>query len=203
MHLLLFEVTPFPERRNEYLDIAARLKAELERVGGCQHIERFRNLGHAEKLLSFQIWTDEASIVAWRNNTAHQGVQLHGRDHVFEDYRLRVAEVMPLGADAAGDPSGLADAAARGRLVVVLQSGASYLPPAQREGLVSQSFASLYRADQYLHVIEPAADQLERLRALQCAHPEHCHVAIVTRDYGMFERREAPQVRPPIHREHH
>lgn len=194
MHLLLFEVTPFPERRNEYLDIAARLKAELERVGGCQHIERFRNLAHPEKLLSFQLWTDEAAIVAWRMNAAHQDVQIHGRDKVFEDYRLRVAEIAPPDGDARQQ----ADAASRGRLVLVMQSGSSFLPPAQRDGLKAQSFASLYRADQYLHVVEAMPTQLDRLETLRMADPAHHHLARVTRDYGMFERGEAPQQRPPV-----
>lgn len=194
MHLLLFEVTPFPERRNEYLDIAARLKAELERVGGCRHIERFRNLAHPDKLLSFQLWADEASIVAWRTNVAHQDVQLYGRDKVFEDYRLRVAAIQPPENDALEQ----ADAASRGRAVLVMQSGVSYLPPAHRDGLQVQSFASLYRADQYLHVIQPTPAQLARIQALRTADPAHHHLASVTRDYGMFERGEAPQQRPPV-----
>lgn len=194
MHLLLFEVTPFPERRNEYLDIAARLKPELERVGGCQHIERFRNLVHPDKLLSFQLWTDEASIVAWRMNLAHQDVQLYGRDKVFEDYRLRVAGILP----AETDVTAQADAASRGRSVLVMQSGVAYLPPAHREGLEVQSFASLYRADQYLHVIHPTPAQLDQVHALRALDPAHHHLAQVTRDYGMFERGEAPQHRPPV-----
>lgn len=194
MHLLLFEVTPFPERRNEYLDIAARLKAELERVGGCHHIERFRNLAHPEKLLSFQLWADEAAIVAWRLNAAHQDVQLHGREKVFEDYRLRVAEIAPSSEDAVQQT----DAAARGRLVLVMQSGTSYLPPEHREGMRVQSFASLYRADQYLHVIEAAPAHLDQVQTLRAADPTHHYLARVARDYGMFERGEAPQHRPPV-----
>lgn len=206
MHLLLFEVTPFPERRNEYLDIAARLKAELERTGGCRHIERFRHLRHAEKLLSFQIWEDEASLVAWRNNSAHQEVQVYGREMVFENYRLRVAEAIPDWQNAIGTSSArLTDAAAGDRLVVVLQSDLPYLAspqlsPAAREALDVQSFASLYRADQYVHLIQARPDQLETLRDLGQGDPRHSHAAVVTRDYGLFDRSEAPQQRPPVAR---
>lgn len=201
MHLLLFEVTPFPERRNEYLDIAARLKPELERSGGCLHIERFRNLVEADHLLSFQLWEDEASLVAWRRNAAHRDMQLHGRDKVFEDYRLRVAEVQPSEEHSGPVPAALADAAANGRLVMVMQSASASPHPAQCAGLRVESFASLYRADQYLHVIQPDAGQVPRVFALRAADPEQCHLAVVTRDYGMFERQEAPEPAPAAHRQ--
>jgi heme-degrading monooxygenase HmoA len=191
MHLLLFEVTPFPERRAEYLEIAARLKPELEKSGGCRFIERFQNVAHPDQLLSFQLWEDDAAIAAWRMNTAHHDVQLYSRGNVFADYRLRVAAVQ------AGAGTEVTGAAARQRAVAVVRTTLPALPGSARGDLSVQSFMSLYREGQYLHLTTPAPAQLARISTLADAVPnEGCHVAIVTRDYGMFERGEAPQVCP-------
>ncbi len=62
-------------------------------------------------------------------------------------------------------------------------------PPGAR----THSFASVYRQGRYAHVIEPGEAPLDDLKAFCCMnHGDACHVGLVTRDYGMFERREAP-----------
>ena len=200
MHMLMFEVTPFPDRRNEYLDIAARLKPELERSGGCRFIERFQHSTAAEHLLSFQLWDDEAAITAWRTNLAHHDVQLYSRENVFEDYRLRVAEVVQGWHADSALLARVTEAASAGRLVVAQQSGQPLLPLAQHDALDVVGYTSLYRADQYLHLLQPQPDQFDAIGKLATATPDSCHVAIVTRDYGMFERDEAPQVCPVARR---
>lgn len=184
MHMLLFEVTPGPDRMNEYLDIATRLKIELERSGGCHFIERFRRLDDPEKLLSFQLWESEEAITDWRTHRSHKEVQIYGRNGVFEDYRLRVARVLPDEEKLAHD---------LGRTVAVFQSGSPYLRATLPEGSRAQAFASVYRQGRYVHVIEPGSARLEELGMFCSAqHCDECHVGLVTRDYGMFERDEAP-----------
>ena len=37
---------------------------------------------------------DEAALTAWRVHAGHHGAQEAGRAQVFEDYRLRVAQVV-------------------------------------------------------------------------------------------------------------
>ena len=56
MYAVIFEVEPEPERRQDYLDIAARLRPELERIDGFVSVERFQSLTNPGKILSLSFW---------------------------------------------------------------------------------------------------------------------------------------------------
>jgi len=94
MIAVIFEVIPAPGRKQEYLDIAAALRPELEKQDGFISIERFASLTNEGKVLSLSFWRDEEAIRAWRNLDAHRNAQTRGRSGVFSDYRLRVASVV-------------------------------------------------------------------------------------------------------------
>jgi heme-degrading monooxygenase HmoA len=94
MIAVIFEVWPAPGRRETYLDLATRLKPELEAIVGFISVERFESLTTPGKLLSLSVWRDEAAVAAWRAVEAHRGAQTAGRGGVFADYRLRVASVI-------------------------------------------------------------------------------------------------------------
>jgi heme-degrading monooxygenase HmoA len=94
MYAVIFEVEPDPERRQEYLDIAARLRPELEKIDGFISIERFQSLADEGKILSLSFWRDAAAVAAWRRQRQHRAAQRAGRGGIFRDYRLRVAEVV-------------------------------------------------------------------------------------------------------------
>jgi heme-degrading monooxygenase HmoA len=94
MVVVIFEVWPAPGRRAEYLDIAAQLRPELEKVDGFISVERFQSLGDEGKVLSLSFWRDEEAVRAWRNTEDHRRAQGKGRGGVFADYRLRVASVL-------------------------------------------------------------------------------------------------------------
>ena len=91
---VIFEVWPAQGHRDEYLDIAAQLKPELEKFEGFISIERFQSLTDPRKLLSLQFWRDEECVMRWRNFAPHRSAQEHGRDGVFDEYRLRVVSVL-------------------------------------------------------------------------------------------------------------
>ena len=93
MIAVIFEVEPDPAHRQEYLDTAAALRAELEAIDGFISVERFESLGRPGKLLSLSFWRDEEAVKRWRNLAPHRDAQMRGRQGVFRDYRLRVAEV--------------------------------------------------------------------------------------------------------------
>lgn len=93
MIAVIFEVLPTAEGYPEYLDHAARLRPLLEQVDGFISIERFKSLTHEGKILSLSFWRDEAAVRAWREHPEHRRTQAAGRAGVFDDYRLRVAEV--------------------------------------------------------------------------------------------------------------
>ncbi len=94
MMAVIFEVTPAPGQRGAYLDAAAALKPLLGQIDGFISIERFESLAHPGKLLSLSFWRDEEAVARWRQQEAHRSTQVAGRDHVFADYRLRVAAVV-------------------------------------------------------------------------------------------------------------
>jgi len=94
MIAVIFEVWPADGRKQTYLDIAAELRLELERIDGFLSIERFQSLSDETKILSLSFWRDEAAVAAWRNTEHHRSAQQAGRGGVFRDYRLRVAHVL-------------------------------------------------------------------------------------------------------------
>ena len=94
MIAVIFEVWPTDGRAGEYFDLAASLKADLERIDGFISIERFESLTTKGKYLSLSFWHDEEAVRAWRNLQAHRRAQAKGRGGVFADYRLRVASVV-------------------------------------------------------------------------------------------------------------
>ena len=94
MYVVIFEVKPTAGGKDEYLDIASRLRRELETVDGFIAIERFESLAQPGKILSLSTWRDETAIRRWRERAPHQEAQEKGRTALFEHYRIRVAEVI-------------------------------------------------------------------------------------------------------------
>ena len=93
MIAVIFEVWPAEGRAGEYLDLAASLRGDLEKIDGFISVERFESLTTKGKYLSLSFWRDEDAVRAWRNLDRHRRAQAKGRGGVFADYRLRVASV--------------------------------------------------------------------------------------------------------------
>src|ERR1700730_14716919 len=130
MLALLFEVTPKPDAYQRYLDIAASLRPALDKHDGLLFIDRYRSLTRPGTILSHSLWRDEASLAAWRTFEPHHNAQVSGREHVFADYRLRIAHVVFARAPQTGDwrPSRLSsynEVAARPprHIVIAMSSG--------------------------------------------------------------------------------
>ena len=94
MYAVIFEVEPKAGRQDEYLDLAARLKPELEKIDGFISVERCSSLTTPGKILSLSVWRDEAAIAHWREHAQHRAAQLRGRAEIFRDYRIRIASVV-------------------------------------------------------------------------------------------------------------
>ena len=82
MYIVAFEVWPAEGHTQDYFNIAAELKADLEKVDGFISVERFESVTAPGKFLSLSFWRDEAAMQTWYT---------HGR---FSDYRIRVASVV-------------------------------------------------------------------------------------------------------------
>jgi heme-degrading monooxygenase HmoA len=94
MIAVIFELTPAPGRKQEYLDLATALKSELDRTDGFISIERFESISNPGHFVSLSFWRDEEAVRAWRNLAGHREAQAKGRGGIFSGYRLRVAQVL-------------------------------------------------------------------------------------------------------------
>jgi len=204
---LFFEVQTREGHRDQYLDLAASLRPELDAIGGCLFIDRFRSLSRDNLLLSYQIWQDEAALTAWRVHGRHHKVQEIGREKVFSDYRIRIAQVIhearpgqpvwqPERRTPYNDP-----ARRQPTYVLVAESKSGKLPVKTDWG--RDVFESVYRDGCFAHLIDvpdspSGIDFGTRLFADQTT--EYFRILEVMRDYGMYDRTEAPQYYPPVER---
>jgi heme-degrading monooxygenase HmoA len=216
MFAVIFTVQPFKERWNDYLELAKFLKPKLEAIEGFIDNERFESKRTKGRLLSLSTWRDEKAVVRWRTLGEHRGVQERGRFEIFEDYRLSVGEITsdsdpPKGLTVVEQrfdetAAGSAKAATIVELVPrpgeALGATAQTLPAQldldpRQDGLVdAEAFESIYNPGKVLLLAlwrdavsahgwnppSPASAETVRVRQVR-----------IIRDYGMFDRREAPQ----------
>jgi heme-degrading monooxygenase HmoA len=197
MLALFFEVLPKPDHEDHYFRHVGMLKPVLEKHTGMTWLDRFKSLSRDRVILSHQLWKDDAAIVGWREDRQHQGSQTAGRYTHFEDYRIRIAELfakvarggpveqVELGPDATGD---------------YIIAGHSNGKPLHG---FDESFASVNTADAYVSLATVAgAEDAGKLLA-RLSDDESMSwgfAARMTRDYGMFDRDQAPQDYPPVER---
>lgn len=93
MYAVIFEVEIADNKKDQYLEIAAHLKEQLVKMPGFISIERFQSLVNEGKLLSLSFWEEEKHLLAWKKNIDHMAAQKKGRESIFKDYRIRIAEV--------------------------------------------------------------------------------------------------------------
>jgi heme-degrading monooxygenase HmoA len=94
MIAVIFEGIAQDAQKDAYLDAAARLRPLLASIDGFVSIERFQSLTTPGKILSLSFWRDEEAVRQWRNLEQHREVQALGRRSIFEEYRIRVAQVV-------------------------------------------------------------------------------------------------------------
>src|SRR5262245_6398547 len=218
MFVVIFEVQPKKARWDDYLGLAKQLKPKLEATDGFIDNERFKSKRDEGRLLSLSTWRDEKAVVRWRTHGEHHGVQEKGRFEIFQDYHLRVGEVTadtrpPSGLSVAEqrfDATETGDAKAVTITEIIPANGTPIAPdrvPAQlgldrvKDGPVHHElFESIYNAGKLVLLASwrdaEAAVSFEP-RTLASAAIRHRRVRII-RDYGMFERREAPQYYPEV-----
>lgn len=94
MIAVIFEVMPHPDRKSDYLDMAALMRPLVNEIDGFISVERFQSLTTPDKLLSLSFFRDEAAIADWHRLTKHRAAQSAGRSGMFTDYHLRIAHVV-------------------------------------------------------------------------------------------------------------
>ena len=93
MIAVIFEVVLDPAQGERYFDLAQALKEKLDQADGFISIERFRSLADEDKYVSLSFWRDREAVEAWYAVPSHRKAQEEGRNGIFQDYRIRVAEV--------------------------------------------------------------------------------------------------------------
>jgi len=215
MFSAMLEVNPIPEQFDAYLGMARMLRPELEAIDGFIDNTRYASLTRQGWLLSLSSWRDEKSLVRWRVSANHHKVQQAARDSVFADYRLRIGQIVADTCVPAGQTllEQRLDATQTGvgKAVTLLdakrapdwvrQAGADAVAKslgldAAVSGLVAwDAFDALMTPGDVIAVATwddlAAAQAFERKATL----PEGVrlrHIRVI-REYGMFDRREAPQ----------
>jgi heme-degrading monooxygenase HmoA len=214
MFSVVFEVHPKSSQWDAYLGHAKRLKPVLEQMDGFIDNTRYRSLTRDGWLVSLSTWRDEKSLVRWRTQADHHRVQHQGRLQVFEDYHLRVGEIVSDTAPPAGQivRNQRLDETETGRFKYLAlieatwprEDVAASAPEEIARRLWNAGVGGLQTWEVFdavlapgdilliiaLHDADAAAavqanttmDKGTRLRTLR-----------VVRDYGMHDRREAPQ----------
>jgi heme-degrading monooxygenase HmoA len=93
MFSVIFEVLPRKENWEDYLGNAKMLRPELEQIDGFVDNIRYKSLTRVGWILSLSNWRDEKSLVRWRTRMRHHEVQQKGRDEILADYHLRVGQL--------------------------------------------------------------------------------------------------------------
>jgi heme-degrading monooxygenase HmoA len=212
MFSVIFEVNRKPDHIDEYLQEAKHLTPILRKIAGFIDNERFESQGRKGWLLSHSTWRDEKSVVRWRTDVDHHGVQEKGRFQIFQDYHLRVGEVV---ADTA-PPESLreerfdettAGVAKYTTLTEVTPLG-GVVPADGLPGRLGLDIGAeaVFDHDVFASIVTPGKLALlvgwktaDAARAWSPAPIDGAlrhRVVRVIRDYGMFDRREAPQFFP-------
>ncbi|KAL7930226.1 hypothetical protein V8C35DRAFT_313302 [Trichoderma chlorosporum] len=221
MFVVLFEVHPSAEKKSLYLDIGKTLRPELLQIDGFIDNIRYNSLSQPGWILSLSTWKDEKSLVRWRTRGLHHGAQEKGRREVFLDYRLRICEVtadthIPEGHEIKEQRldvtrTGNAEAVL---LISIEKTGLENPTPEatfeyfrlefnQIDNLVSWDIfdAVLDPGDILAYLSFATADAASQfLQTFAVKEDIRYRGARVIRDYGMYNRHEAPQFYPEIAR---
>lgn len=205
MLALFFEVNPRSDGGwDRYLAIAAGLRPLLAEQEGMLFIDRYKSLLRPSTILSHSLWIDEAALAAWRSHGLHHCAQAEGRQQVFDDSRLRIAHVTDTvvpDRDTLSSPvrSSYRDRAGSAARMIVMAEGCGEL--ANVRARPTDFFESLNREGERLWLFD-AVDDAEGVAIASDLHTAGltARVCEVERDYGMFDRTEAPQYHPPVAR---
>ena len=217
MFSVVFEVHPKSDQWDAYLGNAKMLRPELERVDGFVDNIRYKSLTREGWILSLSGWRDEKSVVRWRTTMSHHMVQEKGRAEILLDYHLRVGQItadtrIPKGQAlmeqrldetevGEGTTLTLLDAKRPSpSRVLSPEEYARYLDlPAQAEGMLAWDvFEAVLTPGDLMLLISWRTERVAQAFEKTVKRPSDGRFrrVRVVRDYGMFDRREAPQYYP-------
>jgi heme-degrading monooxygenase HmoA len=222
MFSVIFEVHPKAAQWDAYLGNAKMLRPELEQVEGFIDNIRYKSLKREGWILSLSSWRDEKSVVRWRTKMRHRMVQDKGRSEILLDYHLRVGQItqdtrIPEGHVLAEQRLDETEVGEGTTIILIdakrpVQWAETSNPTDYAEYLgLDPSAGGMIGWDVFDAVLTPGdvilllswriKEHAEAFENRVCL-PEHGRLRRirVVRDYGMFDRREAPQYYPEVAR---
>src|SRR6267378_7103627 len=218
MFSVIFEVRPKSDKWEAYLDAAKMLRPELEEVDGFVDNIRYKSLTREGWVLSLSSWRDEKAVVRWRTRVRHHDAQERVRREIFLYYRLRVGQLtkdtnIPEGYEL--HEQRLDETEVSEGTTVILIDGkrpsewvrntsaedvARWLGlPSKAEALVSWDVFDAVLTPGDIILLMSWRDQLEAEafeKTVSLQESARLRRVRVVRDYGMYDRREAPQYYP-------
>ena len=219
MFSVIFEVQPKPEQWDTYLDNAKMLRPELEQVPGFVDNVRYKSLTREGWILSLSGWRDEKSVVRWRTEMRHHAVQKKGRSEILLDYHLRVGQIthdthVPDGQHIEEQRLDETEVGEGTTVTLITATRPTEWAKTSNAADCSEYLglnryaAGLLAWNVFEAVLTPGdlilllswRDKDDALRYREATHlpgTARLRQVRVVRDYGMFDRREAPQYYPP------
>jgi heme-degrading monooxygenase HmoA len=186
-----FDVLPKSGFGETYFRMAADLKPIVEKNPGFISVERFQNFSEPDWYLSFSQWTDERVLAAWRCQKDHHQAQVCGRDLILEDYRLRVGALTIESNIAYADGKSLIFSAIGSFDNIQSVSENHRTMFAKR----TRFFKGVINPDRGFMLADfESGIPLDEMRAIFTNGRIEVSVFEVKRDYGMFNRAQAPEV---------
>ena len=197
MFCVFFEVQPKPGQGDAYLDIAAAMRRQVEAIDGFLDVERFRDPERSGAFLSFSTWRDEKALVRWRTDARHHAAQARGRTDIFDDYRIRIGEMIH--DDEAGTVADQHrfDATATGEAKVMTMTEHATGARVEAPGALSvRTFDSVLREGRSATLTGwPGEAAAQALATPPGARSRRFRIV---RDYTLAGREEAPQYFAPV-----
>jgi heme-degrading monooxygenase HmoA len=190
MHALFFEVRPHPGHLEHYFDHAARLRPILARHPGLAFLDRYASLQDADVLLSHQLWESEDAIVGWRSDPEHRRSQIAGNKVHFADYRIRVGARMLHWRAGTPDAITRVEVAPGAHHVLALYGTRPF------SGAGFTAFHSVNHQNNFIALAtHESRDSVEASFLSEIGRPglDEAAVYSIRRDYGLFDRAQAPQ----------
>lgn len=223
MFSVIFEVHPRPDRWDAYLDNAKMLRPELVEIDGFVDNIRYRSLTRDGWILSLSGWRDEKALVRWRTTMRHHMVQEKGRSEILLDYHLRVGQItrdtcIPEGhtleeqrLDETEVGDGTTITLIDGKRPAQWAETSSAAACSESLGLDPHA-GGLVGWDVFDAVLTPGdlimllswrtkADAEAFVGKAILPEGARLRRVRVVRDYGMYDRREAPQYYPAVQRQ--
>jgi heme-degrading monooxygenase HmoA len=218
MFAVLFELQRRAGQWDAYLGGVSGLRPELEQVDGFVGNIRYGSLTREGWMLSLSVWRDEKALVRWRTAMRHHEMQDKGRNAILRDYDVRVGQItadtnLPDGHSLEEQRLDETEVGEGTSIVLITDTRPADWddtsnPPDCAEFLGLDPYAPGMVSWDVLDAVLSPGELMLLLVFEDRAAADHFSDTVllkegararqlrVIRDYGMFDRREAPQYHP-------